>query len=98
MKALQPLLLLLFLLALLMLLPLGYAIEDFSAQALPSISSCPCAAASTTVFLSNTGDTASWYSLSLFGKAAQWVTLVPPRLYLNPEESAEITAYINPIC
>lgn len=87
-----------FLLMLSLMLPFAAAQEDFSASSQPSYTLCPCSGQGYPVTVTNTGTTASTYTLSANDAAKEWVTLSPSSFSLNAKQSAKASVFVNSPC
>lgn len=76
--------------------------EDFFASitvnAGKELKTCSCSDTTTLITLKNTGTVPSFYTLTTQGSAAQYITLVPNILRLEPNEQQQIAVHLNAPC
>lgn len=84
---------------LLALAPATALTESFSIDSTnPVINACSCGLFTNKMFVRNTGDIPSTYSISQEGSAIAWSNLLPNAFNLDPMGSQEITDYLNIPC
>ncbi len=87
-----------FLLLLSLALPFAAAQEGFSANSQTSYTLCPCSGQGYPVTITNTGTTASTYTLTAHDDVKEWVTIAPSSLSLNAKQSAKVSVFVNSPC
>ncbi len=80
------------------MLPVAFAQEDFTASSQASYTLCPCSGQGYPLTITNTGTTASTYTLSSSGAAKEWITFNPSSFALNAKQSRTIAVYVNSPC
>ncbi len=85
-----------FLTVFLLLLPAGFAAEDFVAgMSSSALSFCTLSTVEDVLTVSNTGNLYSEYKVSAHGRGSEYITILPSTFSLMPGESAELVFYYH---
>jgi uncharacterized membrane protein len=72
--------------------------SDFNIISDPKIELCPCSNQAYNILLQNTGSSSSNYKISESGQAADWVSISPSGLTLNPGTATNLQVNVNSPC